>query len=206
MIRRGCLLNLLGCLLPVVVVLALGAWAVHLLTTPPNLAPVQPAAPASLQLKEAQAVATALAAGEPVALVHLTDAEATGLLRESLVAYDGLSNLEVHVLKGRLVVSGTTSILNHDLVIGGPVALHGQGGSTVRLDFTGLSIGQLGLPSAIPQLLARGFHPSLELPLVGGGRTLAFACSAARPNDLTVGVTYGQGHPAAGATACQAQH
>ncbi|MGH7608796.1 MAG: hypothetical protein ACREOD_02460 [Candidatus Dormibacteria bacterium] len=204
MIRRGCLRNLLGCLVPVVVVLAVAAWAVHLWTTPPTLPRVQPAPPGTLELSEAQAVATALAAGEPVALLHLSDSEATGLLQESLDSYAGLSSLEVHMLHGRVVVSGETSILNHTLVISGPVRLRGQGTATVRLDFTGLAIGQMGLPSAIPQLISRGFHPSLQLPLVGGGRALTFACDAVHRDELIIGVSYGPGRPAAGASACRA--
>jgi hypothetical protein len=201
--RRGCSLNCLGCLIPLVA-LALLAYAIHLWTTPPDYSHVKPAPPGALQLAEAEAVANALASGEPVAVVHLTDAEATGLLQNSLGGYDGLSNLEVHALKGQVVVSGQTSILNHPLVISGPVVFGGEGGSSVKLRFTGLSIGQMPLPSLIPQALARGFHPSLSLALIAGDADLIFSCEAARPNDLIVGVTFGQGKARAGVDACAA--
>jgi hypothetical protein len=201
--RRGCSLNCLGCLIPLVAV-ALLAYAIHLWTTPPDYSHVKPAPPGALQLAEAQAVADALAGGEPVAVVHLTDAEATGLLQNSLGGYDGLSNLEVHALKGKVVISGQTSILNHPLVISGPVKFRGEGSATIKLRFTGLSIGQMVLPSLIPQALARGFHPSFSLALIAGDADLTFSCEAARPNDLIVGVTFGQGQSPAGVDACTA--
>ncbi|MGA8207926.1 MAG: hypothetical protein WB867_07890 [Candidatus Dormiibacterota bacterium] len=200
MIRRGCL----GCLIPLLA-LALLAYAIHLWTTPPGYSHVNPAPPGTLQLAEAQAVAAALSGGQSVAVVHLTDAEATSLLQNSLGGYDGLSNLEVHALKGRVVVSGQTSILNHPLVISGPVVFGGEGGSRIKLRFTGLSIGQMTLPSLIPQALARGFHPAFALALIAGDDDLSFSCEAARPNDLIVGVTFGQGKPAAGVDACSAR-
>lgn len=199
MIRRGCL----GCLIPILA-LALLAYAIHLWTTPPGYSHVNPAPPGTLQLAEARAVAAALSGGQSVAVVHLNDAEATSLLQNSLGGYDGLSNLEVHALKGRVVVSGQTSILNHPLVISGPVVFGGERGSRIKLRFTGLSIGQMTLPSLIPQALARGFHPSFSLALIAGDDDLTFSCEAARPNDLIVGVTFGQGNPAAGVDACAA--
>ena len=183
-------------------VAALVVYAVHLWTTPPSYPRVDPAPASVLQLGEARAVASALSNGEPVAVLHLTDAEATGLLEDSLGGYDGLSNLEVHVLQGLVVVSGQTSIVNHRLVISGPVVFSGQGKRSIQLKFSGLSIGQMGLPALIPQALARGFHPTLSLSLIGSGRNLAFSCEAARPNDLIVGVTFGEGHPAKGVNAC----
>jgi hypothetical protein len=184
--------------------IALLVYAIHLWTTSPDYSHVNPAPPGTLQLAEAQAVAAALSGGQLVAVVHLTDAEATDLLQNSLGGYDGLSNLEVHAFRGRVVVSGQTSILNHPLVISGPVVFGGQGGSRIKLRFTGLSVGQMALPSLIPQALARGFHPSLSLALIAGDAALTFSCEAARPNDLIVGVTFGQGKPAAGVDACTA--
>jgi hypothetical protein len=199
MIRRGCV----GCLIPLLA-LALLAYAIHLWTTPPGYSYVKPAPPGALQLAEAQAVASALSGGQLVAVVHLTNAEATGLLQNSVGDYDGLSNLEVHALEGQVVVSGQTSILNHPLVISGPVVFGGEGSSRIKLRFTGLSIGQMTLPSLIPQALARGFHPSFSLALLAGDAHLTFSCEAARPNDLIVGVTFGQGKPAASVNACAA--
>lgn len=199
MIRRGCM----GCLIPLLA-LALLAYAIHLWTTSPDYSHINPAPPGALQLAEAQAVAGALSSGQLVAVVHLTDAEATDFLKSSLGGYDGLSNLEVHALKGRVVVSGQTSILNHPLVISGPVVFGGQGGSRIRLRFTGLSVGQMALPSLIPQALARGFHPSFSLPQIAGDAVLTFSCEAARPNDLIIGVTFGQGKPPVGVDACTA--
>lgn len=204
MVRRGCTMNCLGCLIPVVVVVGLILYALHLWTTPPDLAAVRPASPAQLQLSAARAVAIALADGSPVALVHLSDAEATGLLQDTLTSYDGLSQLEVHVLQGQVIVSGQTTILNHPLVISGPVQFSGLGTSTVRLRFSGLAVGQMGLPSLIPQALARGFHPSLSLDLVDVGRPLTFSCEAARPDDLIVGVGFGGANVAPGVNACAA--
>ncbi|HUY09040.1 MAG TPA: hypothetical protein VMW80_06260 [Candidatus Dormibacteraeota bacterium] len=203
-IRRGCTFNCLGCLIPVVVVVGLLLFAVHQWTTPPDYPPVSPAPPSALQLSAAEAVASALSSGQPVALVHLTDAEATGLLADTLTTYDGLSQLEVHVLQGQVVVSGRTTILNRPLVISGPVDFGGLGTSTIRLEFAGLSIGQMGLPSLIPQALARGFHPSLSLGLIDVGRSLTFSCEAARPNDLIVGVSFGAGAVSKGVNACAA--
>ncbi|MGH7643705.1 MAG: hypothetical protein ACRENX_11990 [Candidatus Dormibacteria bacterium] len=203
-VRRGCTLNCLGCLLPVVVVVALVVFAVHLWTTPPDYPPVTPAPASALQLSAAQAVASALTNGQPVALVHLTDAEATGLLADSLSTYDGLSELEVHVLQGQVLVSGETTILNRPLVISGPVVFGGLGQPTIKLKFSGLAIGQMSLPSLIPQLLARGFHPSFSLALIDVDRTLIFSCEAARPNDLIVGVSFGGGTVAKGVNACAA--
>jgi hypothetical protein len=197
-------MNCLGCLIPVVVVVGLVLYAVHLWTTPPDYPPVSAASPSALQLSAAQAVASALADGQPVALVHLTDAEATGLLSDTLSSYDGLSKLEVHVLQGQVVVSGQTSILNRPLVISGPVEFGGLGTSTVDLKFSGLSIGQMGLPSLIPQALARGFHPSLSLGLIEIGKSLTFSCEAARPNDLIVGVSFDGVTVAKGVNACAA--
>jgi hypothetical protein len=204
MIRRGCTLNCLGCLIPAVAVVALVLLAVRLWTTPPNYPAVTPSNPAALQLSEAQAVATALSDGQPIALLHLSDAEATGLLRESVGSYRGLSNLQIHVMKDRVVVSGQTTILKHPLVISGPVSFKGQGKGTIGLEFSGLAIGQMSLPSLIPQLLAREFHPTFELALVSSGRALTFACDAARPNDLIVGVSFGQGTATVGVNPCQA--
>jgi hypothetical protein len=203
-VRRGCTMNCLGCLIPVVVVAALVFYAVHLWTTPPSYATVEPAPPSALQLSAAKAVASALANGQAVALVHLSDAEATGLLQDTLTTYDGLSQLEVHVLQGQVVVSGETTILNRPLVISGPVHFGGIGKSTIDLSFSGLAIGQMTLPSLIPQVLARGFHPSLSLDLVDVGRPLVFSCEAARPDDLIVGVGFGNGTLPSGANACAA--
>lgn len=203
-IRRGCTLNCLGCLIPVVVVVGLALYAVHLWTTPPNYRPVSPTPPGALQLGEAQAVASALSNGQPVALLHLSDAEATWLLQASMGSYAGLSDLEVHVLQGKVVVSGQTSILNRRLVISGPVAFAGQGKPTIELRFSSLSLGHMGLPSLIPQALARGFHPAFSLGLIDPGRDLTFSCEAARPNDLIVGISFGEGKVAKGVNACAA--
>lgn len=203
-IRRGCTTNCLGCLIPVIVVVALVYFAVHLWTTPPSYPAVQPAPPSTFQLSAARAVASALANGQAVALVHLSDAEATGLLQDTLTTYDGLSQLEVHVLQGQVVVSGQTTILNRPLVISGPVDFGGIGTSTINLKFAGLAVGQMTLPSLIPQALARGFHPSLSLDLVDIGRPLVFSCEAARPDDLIVGVSFGNGTAPRGANACAA--
>jgi hypothetical protein len=186
------------------VVAALVFYAVRLWTTPPSYATVEPAPPSALQLSAAKAVASALANGQAVALVHLSDAEATGLLQDTLTTYDGLSQLEVHVLQGQVVVSGETTILNRPLVISGPVQFGGIGKSTIDLSFSGLAIGQMTLPSLIPQALARGFHPSLSLDLVDVGRPLVFSCEAARPDDLIVGVGFGNGTLPSGANACAA--
>ena len=79
-----------------------------------------------------------------------------------------------------------------------------KGQKPAILWFTGLSGWQMALPSLIPQALARGFHPSLSLALIAGDAALTFSCEAARPNDLIVGVTFGQGKPAAGVDACTA--
>ncbi|HVB53204.1 MAG TPA: hypothetical protein VNF24_03305 [Candidatus Acidoferrales bacterium] len=202
--RRGCTLNCLGCLLPVVVVVALVVYAIHLWTTPPDYPPVTAALPAALQLSAGKAVAAALTNGQPVALLQLTDAEATGLLADTLSTYDGLSQLEVHVLQGQVVVSGETTILNRPLVISGPVVFGGLGKPTIVLKFSNLAIGQMTLPSLIPQALARGFHPSFFLGLIDVGRSLTFSCEAARPNDLIVGVSFGGGKVANGVNACAA--
>jgi hypothetical protein len=203
MIRRGCARSCLGCLIPVIVIVALLAFAVHLCLTPPHYRQVVPASPATVQLVEAEAVAAALSSGEPVALLHLDDADVTGLLRDSIPSYEGLSDLEVHVLQGQVLVSGETSILKQLLVISGPVSFKGQGTGVIELDFSGLSIGQLPLPTLIPQALSRDFHPDLELAVLGAGRSLRFACEAARPDELTVGISYGQGSASTEATACK---
>jgi len=203
-IRRGCTLNCLGCLLPVVLLLALVVFAVHLWTTAPDYPPIRAASPTTLQMSAAKAVASALSNGQPVALVRLTDSQATGLLQDTLSRYDGLSQLEVHVLQGRVVVSGETTILNRPLVISGPVVFGGLGKPTIYLKFSGLSVGQMPLPSFIPQALARGFHPSFSLELVDVGRTLFFSCEAARPNDLILGVSFGEGSVPKGVDACAA--
>lgn len=203
-IRRGCTLNCLGCLIPVVLVVALAGYAIHLWTSPPQFAQVRPAPASALQLGAARAVASALSGGQPVALVHLSDAEATGLLQDSLSSYGGLSQLQVHVLQGQVVVSGQTSILNHALVISGPVAFRGLGTPTITLTFSRLSLGQMVLPSLIPQALARGFHPYFSLGLIAVGRDLTFSCEAARPDDLIVGVGFGGGTVPKGVNACAA--
>ncbi|MGH7640950.1 MAG: hypothetical protein ACREN7_04535 [Candidatus Dormibacteria bacterium] len=201
-IRRGCIGNCLGCLLPVLAILALVGYAVHLWTTPPAYSRVTPAPPSALQLSAAEAVATALASGQTVALVHLTDAEATALLQDSLASYDGLSGLQVHVFQGKVIVSGETTIMRRDIVISGPVTFGGIGKSTIELKFTGLAVGQMTLPSLIPQALARGFNPTFSLALIDPSSPLTFSCEAARPNDLTIGVDFGQGRLARGADAC----
>ncbi len=203
-LRRSCTLNCLGCLIPVVVVVALLLYAVHLWTTPPDYPSVTPASPSALQLSAAEAVSYALTNGQPVALVHLTDAEASGLLADSLSTYFGLSDLEVHALQGQVVVSGETTILSRPLVISGPVVFGGLGTPTIHLKFSGLAIGQMTLPSLIPQALARGFHPSFSLRLIDIDRTLNFSCEAARPNDLIIGVTIGSGTVPKGVNACAA--
>ncbi|MGH7666472.1 MAG: hypothetical protein ACREN1_04060 [Candidatus Dormibacteria bacterium] len=203
-IRRGCTANCLGCLLPILALLALIGYAIHLWTTPPGYPRVEPAPAATIELSIATAVAHALSSGQAVALVHLSDAEATGLLQDSLTSYDGLDELQVHVFQDRVVVSGETTILHRPLVISGPVDFGGIGKSVIKLKFARLAIGQMGLPSLIPQALARGFHPTFSLGLVDVGRKLTFSCEAARQDDLIVGVTFAGTKLPRGANACAA--
>lgn len=200
-VRRGCLSSCLGCLLPLVLLAAVLVWGAHLMLTAPTYPATPPASPAAVQLAAARGVEAALATQQPVALVELTDAEATSLLQESLPGYVGLSNLEVHSVSGRIVVSGQTAILGHPLTISGPVTFKPGAGSVVRMTFHGLWIGQLGLPQLIPELLTKGLHPQFDLALVAVGRTISFACAAAIPGGVKVGVYYTSARPPA-ASAC----
>lgn len=202
--RRSCLGTAVGCLLPPILVLGVLAFLAHQILTPPDFPPSQPASAAAIQLAAGQAVQSALSNQNSVALVHLDSSEATYLLRQSLPGYAGLSDLAVHLIDGEVLVSGQTAILGHPLVVSGPVRLQAADGSVVDLTFKGLSIGQLGLPTAIPQLLTHGLHPQFDLSLVADGRTLSFACSAVRGTELVVGFYYGSTQPANGSAACTA--
>ncbi len=192
----------MGCLLPLAVLLALVAYGIHLMLTAPSFTSISPANPGAVQLAAARAVEAALANQQPVALVELTDSEATALLQESLPGYVGLGNLAVHSVNGQIVVSGQTSILGHPLTISGPVTLRSGGGALVDMSFQGLWIGQLGLPKVVPELLTRGLSPQFDMGLVAGGRAISFACAAATPGFLTIGVYYTTAHPPA-ASACR---
>ncbi len=205
LVRRSCTLSCLGCLLPIVIVAAVIAYGIHLMTTPPAYPAVQPAAPAAVYLTAARGLEQALATQSPVALIHLDDEQATTLLRETLSGYVGLGDLQVHILQGRVVVSGQTAILNHPLVISGPVTLTSGGGTVVDLNFRGLWIGQLGLPQLIPELLSRDLHPQFNLDLAAPGHTLSFACSSAAPDLLTVGILYSSTADPRAAAACSAK-
>lgn len=183
-------------------VLGVLAFLLHQILTPPPYPAITPASPAAIQAAAGEALQAALSKQQPVALVRLSSSEATYLLRQSLPGYAGLSNLEVHLVGGKVVVSGQTAILGHPLVVSGPVQLKPADGAVVDLSFKGLSVGQLGLPTAIPQLLTNGLHPQFDLSLVADGHTLSFACSAVQGTDLIVGLYYGSGQPASGASAC----
>ncbi len=201
LLRRGCGLNCLGCSMVALVALVVLAVVVHLLSTAPDYPPVAPASLAALRLPVLQATAE-LSNGSEIALVHLTDAQATALLRDSLGDYDGLSDPQVNALQGRVVVSGRTSILGHSLVVSGPVTFKGVGSSTIDLEFSGLSIGEMPLPTIVPQLISRNFHPALDLGVVGAGIPVTFACEASRPDRLTVGIAVGRPGKVAAAAAC----
>jgi hypothetical protein len=186
----------------VVLILALLWLVVHLITTPPSYAAVQPATSAAVQLAAAKGLEVSQATQQPVALLELTDAEATTLLRESISGSSGLSDMEVHVLPGKIVLTGQTSLLSHPLVISGTVKLSAGRDSLVDLDFKGVWIGQLGLPGLVPSLLTKGLHPRLDLALVAGGQDARFACADASQGKLVVGVLYGSGQDPIGDRAC----
>ncbi|MHB1500191.1 MAG: hypothetical protein ACYCYK_03325 [Candidatus Dormibacteria bacterium] len=190
MLRRSCTMSCVGCLLPPLVVLAVIAYGIHLMTTPPPYPPVSPAPASSVELTALRGIEHALATQAPVALVQLDDQQATALLNQTLAGYAGLGDLQVHILQGEVVVTGQTAILSHPLVISGPVTLSSGGGAIVDLHFQGLWIGQLGLPRLVPQLLSRGLHPAFNLDLIAPGRRLRFACSSAAPGSLTLGLLY----------------
>lgn len=198
-------MSCLGCLLPPLIVLAVIGYGVHLMLTPPAYPPVSPAPPSAVVLTAARGLEQALATQSPVALIRLDDQQATTLLQETLSGYVGLGELEVHILQGQVVVTGQTAILNHPLVISGPVTLTSGGGTLVDLHFQGLWIGQLGLPKVVPQLLSRGLHPQFNLDLVAPGRTLSFACSSAAPDSLTVGILYSSQADPRAALACSSK-
>ncbi len=198
-IRRSCLGGCLGCLLPLLVVAAILLYGVHQMLAAPAFAPVKPAGPAAVQLAVASGVESALAAQQPVALIQLTDSEATSLLQQSLPGYVGLGSLEVHSVGGQIVVSGETAILGHTIVVSGPVELQSGGGTVVAMAFKGLSIGQLGLPKLLPELLTHGLSPQFNLALVAQGRDVSFACAAAPPGRVVVGVYYSSSRPPAAA-------
>jgi hypothetical protein len=185
----------------VVVIVALLLLLVHLITTPPSYPKVQPAAPAALQRAVAKGLQASEATQQPVALLELTDAEATTLLRESLSSSHGLSDLEVHVLAGKVVLTGHTALLSRPLVVSGTVKFTSGGNSLVDLDFKGAWIGQLGLPGLVSQLLTRTLHLQFDLPRTAGedGR---FACADALQDNLVVGVLYGTEHDPKAAAAC----
>ncbi len=202
MARRSCAVNCLGCLLPPLLLLAVIAFGVHQMTTPPSYPVVTPAPISSVQLAAASGLEAALSAQTPVALIRLSDAEATALLQQTLAGYAGLSQLQVNAYPGRVIVSGSTSILSHRIVISGPVSFSAGSGGSVNLTFDGLWVGRLGLPQLLPQLLAHGLHPSLDPALVAPGHDLRFACYLAAENSITLGVLYtSQADPTA-ATAC----
>lgn len=200
-VGRSCTRGCLGCLIPMVAILALLLLLVHLITTPPSYPTVQPATPAALQLAVAKGLVASQATQQPVALFELTDAEATTLLRESLSGSAGLTDLEVHVLAGKVVLTGQTALLSHPLVISGTVKFTSGGNSLVDLDFKGAWIGQLGLPGPVSQLLTRSLHPQFDLPRTAGedGR---FACTGAFQDNLVVGVLYGTEQDPKAAAAC----
>jgi hypothetical protein len=201
LVGRGCTRGCLGCLIPGVVILALLLLLVHLITTPPNYPKVQPATPAALQLAVAKGLEASQATQQPVALFELTDAEATTLLRESLSSTAGLSDVEVHVLAGKVVLTGRTALLSHPLVVSGTVKFTSGGNSLVDLDFKGTWVGQLGFPGLVSQLLTRSLHAQFDLPRTAGedGR---FACTDALPDNLVVGVLYGTEQDPKAASAC----
>jgi hypothetical protein len=203
--RRSCTMSCLGCLLPPLIVVAVIAYGIHLMITPPAYPVVQPAPPSAVVLTAAQGLEQALATQSPVALIHLDDQQATALLRETLSGYVGLGDLEVHILRGQVVVTGQTAILNHPLVISGPVTITSGGGTLVDLHFQGLWIGQLGLPQIVPQLLSRSLHPQFNLDLIAPGRTLSFACSSEQPDSLTVGILYTSQVDPQASSACSAK-
>lgn len=97
------------------------------------------------------------------------------------------------------MVSGETAILGHTIVVSGPVELQSGGGTVVAMAFKGLSIGQLGLPKLLPELLTHGLSPQFNLALVAQGRDVSFACAAAPPGRVVVGVYYSSSRPPAAA-------
>jgi hypothetical protein len=200
-VGRSCTRGCLGCLIPVVLILALLLLLVHLITTPPSYPKVQPATPAALQRAVARGLYASQATQQPVALFELTDAEATTLLRESLSSSHGLSDLEVHILAGEVVLTGQTALLSQPLVVSGTLKFTSGGNSLVDLDFKGAWIGQLGLPGLVSQLLTRTLHPQFDLPRTAGedGR---FACTRAYVDNLVVGVLYGTEPDPKAAAAC----
>lgn len=204
MVRRSCTMSCLGCLVPVLIVAAAIAYGVHLMTTPPAYQQVSPASAATVQLSAARGIEQALATQTPVALVQIDDQEATALLQQSLGGYVGLADLQVHIERGEVVVSGQTAVLSHPLVISGPVTLNSGGGSIVDLTFHGLWVGQLGLPQLLPQLISHGLRPAFNLALIAPGRDLRFACSAAAPDSLTIGILYSSASDPKAAAACAA--
>ena len=204
MVRRSCTMSCLGCLVPVLIVVAVIAYGVHLMTTPPAYVPVSPAPAGTVELSAARGIEQALATQTPVALVQMDDQEATALLQQSLGSYVGLGDLQVHIERGEVVISGQTAVLSHPLVISGPVTLTSGGGSVVDLNFHGLWIGQLGLPQLLPQLISHGLRPAFNLALIAPGRDLRFACSAAAPDALTVGLLYSSRPDPKAAAACAA--
>lgn len=198
MARRGCTASCLGCLVPVVVALGLVLFGLHQLTTPPSYPEVVPASPAAVQVAVLQGLHQALSLQQPVALISLDDAEATFLLRAGLSGYAGLGNLQVHVLPGQVVVSGQTALLSHPLVVSGPVRLSSGGEAVVDVAFVGLWVGQLGLPTPVPQLLTKAMHPAFTLKLPGAAGTYHLACYAARQDDLVLGFQSSAADPTAG--------
>ncbi|MHB8325106.1 MAG: hypothetical protein ACYDHB_11920 [Candidatus Dormibacteria bacterium] len=204
MARRGCTASCLGCLVPVVVALALILFGLRQITTPPSYPEVVPASPTTVQVAIMQGLHQALSLQQPVAIIHLDDAEATFLLRAGLSGYAGLGNLQVNVLPGQVVVSGQTAILLHPLVVSGPVTLSSGAGAVVDVTFAGLWVGQLGLPTPVPQLLTKAMHPTFTLTLPAGGATYHLACYAARQGDLILGLQSSAADPTAGQACAKA--
>ncbi|MHB8392920.1 MAG: hypothetical protein ACYDC5_00110 [Candidatus Dormibacteria bacterium] len=202
MVRRSCATNCLGCLLLPLLLLAVLAFGVHQMTTPPPYPVVNPAPISAVQLAAASGLEEALSAQSPVALIRLNDAQATALLQQTLAGYAGLSQLQVNAYPGRVILSGATSILSHRIVISGPVKFSSGVGGNVKLTFDGLWIGQLGLPQLLPQLITRGLNPDLNTALVAPGHDLRFACYVAGQNSLTLGLQYTNQVDPTAATAC----
>lgn len=184
-----------------VVAVALVLFCLRQITTPPSYPQVVPASPAAVQVAVLQGLHHAQSLQQPVALINLDDAEATALLRAGLAGQASLGDPQVHVLPGEVVVTGWTAILSHPLVISGPVRLTSGGGSVVDITFIGVWVGQLGLPTPVPQLLTRVMRPRFTLPGLASGETYSFACFAARQNDLVLGLQSSAADPKA-AQAC----
>ncbi len=190
---RGCRRGCGCCLLSPLLLLVLAALAFHAAVTPPAYAPVRPSAPPALSASMAAAVGQAYAMRRPVAVLLLTDGEATALVDASLGAGFPLRDLQVHVLAGRLLVLGTTRVLGHAVVLGGQVRLRPLGGSRMAMHLVGVSVGQIGLPTFMVPLLARLVPQELSLPASTDRIPLRVQCVVARPGRLSVALRLGGG-------------